>query len=192
MKMSQENLALLKEKGAVLEGHFILTSGRHAHTYIQCARILQDPKATTQLIGELLRQMEHLDIDLVIGPATGGIILAYEAARQLEVDAIFSEREKGEMVLRRGFEIPQGARVLVMEDVVTTGGSVMEIIRQVEKSGGQVVAVGLLADRTGGKVDFKVPTYRVFSKEIKSYEPEKCPLCQRGIAAIRPGSRALK
>ena len=147
--MNQDSLSILKEKKAVLEGHFILTSGRHADTYIQCARILQDPKTTTRLMRELLEKMKHIPIDLVIGPATGGIILAYEAARQLEVEAMFTEREKGEMVLRRGFTIPRGARVLIMEDVVTTGGSVKEVIQQVEKSGGKVAAVGLLADRTG-------------------------------------------
>lgn len=188
----QEILSLLKEKQAVLEGHFILTSGRHADTYIQCARILQDPKTTTLLISQLLEDMGDLEVDLVIGPATGGIIIAYEVGRQLGVNAIFTEREKGKMVLRRGFEIPKGAKVLVVEDVVTTGGSVKEVLEVVEEKGGQVVAIGLLADRSGGKINFGVPTYRIFSKEIKSYEVEKCPLCKEGTPAIKPGSRGLK
>lgn len=188
----QEILSLLKEKKAVLEGHFILTSGRHADTYIQCARILQDPKTTTLLISQLLEDMGDVEVDLVIGPATGGIIIAYEVGRQLGVNAIFTEREKGKMVLRRGFEIPKGAKVLVVEDVVTTGGSVQEVLEVVEEKGGQVVAVGLLADRTGGKIDFGVPTYRIFSKEIKSYEVENCPLCKEGTPEVKPGSRGLK
>lgn len=188
----KEVLSILKEKQAVLEGHFILTSGRHADTYIQCARILQDPKTTSLLISELLKDMGDLEVDLVIGPATGGIIIAYEAGRQLGVNAIFTERENGKMILRRGFEIPKGAKVLVVEDVVTTGGSVQEVLDVVKQKGGQVAAVGLLADRTGGKIDFGVPTYRIFSKEIQSYEPENCPLCKEGFPAIKPGSRGLK
>src|SRR5699024_8616073 len=172
----QEILSLLKEKQAVLEGHFILTSGRHADTYIQCARILQDPKTTTLLISQLLKNMGDVKVDLVIGPATGGIIMAYEVGRQLGVNAIFTEREKGRMVLRRGFEIPKRAKVLVVEDVVTTGGSVKEVLELIEEKEGQVVSIGLLADRTGGKIDFGVPTYSIFSKEIKSYEVENCPL----------------
>lgn len=182
---------ILKEKQALLEGHFVLTSGRHADTYIQCARILQDPKTTALLIGELIKELKDSKIDLVIGPATGGIILAYEAARQLGVDAIFTEREEGEMVLRRGFTIPKQARVLVVEDVVTTGGSVKEVLELVEKNQGQVVAIGVIADRTGGKIDFGLPTYRVFSKQIKSYEPDKCPLCKKNIATMKLGSRGL-
>lgn len=188
----QEILSLLKEKQAVLEGHFILTSGRHADTYIQCARILQDPKTTTLLISQLLKNMGDVKVDLVIGPATGGIIMAYEVGRQLGVNAIFTEREKGRMVLRRGFEIPKRAKVLVVEDVVTTGGSVKEVLELIEEKEGQVVSIGLLADRTGGKIDFGVPTYSIFSKEIKSYEVENCPLCKGGISAVKPGSRGLK
>ncbi|SJZ75910.1 orotate phosphoribosyltransferase [Garciella nitratireducens] len=188
----EEILSILKEKQAVLEGHFILTSGKHADTYIQCARILQDPKITSLFVSELLKEMKDLEIDLVIGPATGGIIIAYEAARQLGVNAIFTERENGKMTLRRGFKIPKEASVLVVEDVVTTGGSVREVLEVVNKQGGKVVAIGLFADRTGGKIDFKIPTYRIFSKEIQSYEPENCPLCKKDILAIKPGSRGLK
>ena len=182
---------ILKEKQALLEGHFILTSGRHADTYIQCARILQDPQTTALLIAEIIKEIKDINIDLVIGPATGGIILAYEAARQLGVDAIFTERENGKMVLRRGFKIPQGSKILVVEDVVTTGGSVREVLDVVEQSEGQVVAIGVIADRTGGKIHFGVPTYRVFSKEIKSYDPEDCPLCKKNIPVARLGSRGL-
>ncbi|RBP37261.1 orotate phosphoribosyltransferase [Garciella nitratireducens] len=188
----EEILSILKEKQAVLEGHFILTSGKHADTYIQCARILQDPKITSLFVSELLKEMKDLEIDLVIGPATGGIIIAYEAARQLGVNAIFTERENGKMTLRRGFKIPKEASVLVVEDVVTTGGSVREVLEVVNKQGGKVVAIGLFADRTGGKINFKIPTYRIFSKEIQSYEPENCPLCKKDILAIKPGSRGLK
>lgn len=187
----KERERILKEKEALLEGHFVLTSGRHADTYIQCARILQDPQTTAILMGEIIKEIKNMNIDLVIGPATGGIILAYEAARQLGVSAIFTEREKGEMVLRRGFKIPKGAKVLVVEDVVTTGGSVKEVLNVVEKEGGQVAAIGLLADRTGGKIDFGVPTYRVFSKEIKSYNLIECYLCKKNIPDIKPGSRGL-
>lgn len=183
--------SILKEKQALLEGHFVLTSGRHADTYIQCARILQDPQTTALLMGEIIKKISHHNIDLVIGPATGGIILAYEAARQLGVNAIFTERENGKMVLRRGFKIPKGAKILVVEDVVTTGGSVKEVLDVVVQNQGQVVAIGVIADRTGGKIDFGVPTYRVFSKEIKSYDVEECPLCNKNIPTVRLGSRGL-
>lgn len=187
----KEKEDLLKEKGALMEGHFILTSGQHGDTYIQCARILEDPQTSALLIGELIKEVKNKNIDLVIGPATGGIILAYEAARQLGVKAIFTERENGEMTLRRGFKIPKGARILVVEDVVTTGGSVKEVLNIVENQGGQVAAVGLIADRTGGKIDFGVPTYAIFSKEINSYNPRDCYLCKENIPASKLGSRNL-
>lgn len=187
----QEIFNIFKEKKAILEGHFLFTSGRHSSNYMQCAKILQDPVITSILVGEIIKDIKNLNIDLVIGPATGGIILAYEAARQLGVGAIFTEREGDKMALRRGFEIPEGAKVLVMEDVITTGGSIQEVIDIVIKRGGTVSAIGILVDRTGGKIDFGVPTYRVLSREMISYKPEECPLCKEGDRASSLGSRTL-
>lgn len=176
---------------ALLEGHFKLTSGRHSNQYMQCAQVLKFPAYTEQLAKHLAEKFSNDQIDLVVGPAMGGIIVAYEVGRQLNLPAIFTERQDGKMVLRRGFEIKPGQRVLVVEDVVTTGGSVQEVMEIVRETGGQVAGVGVLVDRSGGQVDFGVKQEAVLTMDIQSWEAEECPLCKENkIPAIKPGSRS--
>lgn len=192
--MHSKNIVdIFKDTGSVMKGHFVLTSGLHSDTYIQCARVLQHPGYTEVLVENMLSGFRGEAIDLVVGPAVGGIIVAYEAARQLGVPALFTEREQGKMTLRRGFHIPPGARVLVVEDVVTTGGSVMEVMDVVKEKGGTVAGVGVLVDRSGGKVDFGVKKAAVLTLDVKTYKPgEDCPMCREGLPAVKPGSRDLK
>ncbi|MGI6677510.1 MAG: orotate phosphoribosyltransferase [Dehalobacterium sp.] len=192
MLSKEQALKIFKESGAMLEGHFLLTSGKHSDRYIQCAQVLQYPDDTSLLCQEIARRFNYDLVDLVIGPAMGGILVAFETARYLGVKAIFAERENGRMTLRRGFTIEPGQRVLVVEDVITTGGSVQEVIDLVHAQGGEVVGVGVLVDRSGGKVDFGVKIESVISMEVTTWEPEQCPLCKEGSPAIKPGSRGLK
>lgn len=188
--MNKEDLIkIFKESNAMLEGHFLLTSGRHSDRYLQCALVLQDPQTAGKLAKELAAKISEKNIDIVIGPALGGVTLAYEMARQLKTKALFAERDNGVMTLRRGFKIPKGARALVVEDVVTTGGSVLEVIDVVKEAGGQVVAVASLVDRSNGKVDFGYPFYSLLPLEVISYEAKDCPLCEKGLPLVKPGSR---
>jgi len=185
----EEILTIFRETGVMLEGHFQLTSGRHSDKYMQCARLFQYPDIAQKFAKELAEKFTG--VDLVAGPALGGIIIAYEVSRQLGVKNVFAERENGTMTLRRGFEIPQGARVLVVEDVVTTGGSVKEVVELVRQMGGEVVGVGSIVDRSAGKVDFGVPFAAVLSMEVESWEADKCPLCREGWIVVKPGSRSM-
>lgn len=175
---------------ALLNGHFKLTSGRHSNQYMQCAQVLKYPQYNEQLARHLADCFLDDKVELVVGPAMGGIIVAYEVGRQLGVPAIFTERQDGEMVIRRGFNIEPGQRVLVVEDVVTTGGSVKEVIEQVQFAGGEVIGVGVLVDRSAGKADFGVKTASVLTMDIESWEPDNCPLCKEGkLELVKPGSR---
>lgn len=183
---------ILEKTGVLQTGHFLLTSGKHSNKYMQCAKIFQHPDISAEISKALAEKYDGYDIDIVIGPAVGGIILAYEVARQLEVRALFAEREGGAMTLRRGFEIKPGSRVLVVEDVITTGGSVKEVIDLVRAVGGEVVGVASVVDRSGGKALFDVPFKSAVKIEIETYEPEECPMCKAGSEAIKPGSRNLK
>lgn len=186
-----EVLASLKEAGAILEGHFVLTSGRHSDTYVQCARILEDPELTTRLAQALAHRVRDLNVDLVAAPAVGGIIIGFAVAQALGVKFIFSEREEGKMVFRRSFQIPLGAHVLVVEDVVTTGGSVAEVIGLVKEAGGEIAGVVSLIDR-GGTKHFDEPLYPLLKLEVESWEPHECDLCARNVEVYSPGSRRLK
>ncbi|MEQ8199818.1 MAG: orotate phosphoribosyltransferase [Syntrophomonadaceae bacterium] len=191
MLSQEEAIGIFTRSGALMEGHFKLTSGRHSNRYMQCAQVLQYPQYTEQLAAHIAERYLGEKIDTVIGPAMGGIIVAYEVARQLKVPGIFCERENGRMVLRRGFIIKPGSRVLVVEDVVTTGGSVMEVMDIVKEAGGQVAGVAVLVDRSAGKVDFGVRREAVLTMDIESWPPEDCPLCKEGRGeAIKPGSRS--
>ncbi len=184
---------ILRETEVLLEGHFLLTSGKHSNQYMQCARILQYPKYAEELLKGVAEEFADDKIDIVIAPATGGIIIAYELARQLNAKNLFTERENGVMTLRRGFKIESGARVLVAEDVTTTGGTVMEVIDIVKSSGGEVVGVALLVDRSMGKVDFGVKLRAAYTANVLAWEKEDCPLCKEGKQeAVKPGSRGLK
>lgn len=180
------------QTGALLQGHFILTSGRHSNQYMQCARVLQYPEFTEQLARIMAAYYTDDRIEVVIAPAMGGIIVAYEVARQLGIKAVFCERQEGRMTLRRGFSIEPGQRVLVVEDVITTGGSVKEVIDVVREAKGDVIGVGVLVDRSAGNVDFGVKTRAVLAMEIESFPAEDCPLCREGkLPALKPGSRSL-
>ena len=192
MMTNQEIIAMLKEAGVLLEGHFLLTSGRHSDKYMQCAKIFQDAKYSVPLCAELVAQYRDENVELVIGPAIGAISMSYEVGKQLGVRNIFAERENGVMTLRRGFTIEKGERVLIVEDVVTTGGSVREVMDLVRACGGEIVGVGSIVDRTGGAIDFGVPYRSAFSMDITSYEPENCPICKTGMPLVKPGSRAVK
>lgn len=185
----EEILEVFKKHKALKEGHFLLTSGRHSDRYLQCALVLQYPDVAEKLCRQLLKKIAIQDIDIVIGPAIGGITLAYEIGRQLGAIALFAEREDNVMALRRGFSIPQGAKVLVVEDVITTGGSVKETIEVVKAHGGEVGGVACLVDRSGGKVDLGYPLYSLLSMEVVSYEADVCPICQQGLPLVKPGSR---
>jgi orotate phosphoribosyltransferase len=183
---------ILTKTKALLDGHFILTSGRHAGRYMQCAKILQYPEYTEQIAEFLAGEFANDEIDIVISPAVGAIVLGYELARKLKAVAIFAERQEGRMVLRRGFEIPEKSKVLVVEDVVTTGGSVLEVIELVKASGAWLAGVALLVDRSGGAVNFGVKTAAAYTTSIESYVADDCPLCREGkIPAVKPGSRAV-
>jgi orotate phosphoribosyltransferase len=183
---------ILEKTGVLQSGHFLLTSGKHSNKYMQCAKIFQHPDISAEISKDLAEKYDSYDIDIVIGPAVGGIILAYEVARQLEVRALFAERENGAMTLRRGFEIKPGSRVLVVEDVITTGGSVKEVIAVVRAVGGEVVGVASVVDRSRGKALFDVPFKSAVKIDIDTFEPEECPMCKSGSAAVKPGSRNMK
>ena len=186
----EEALQAFIDSGALMKGHFKLTSGRHSNQYMQCAQLLQYPELTEKVVGNIAEQFKNDDIDLFIGPAMGGIIVAYEVAKQLGKPGIFTERDNGRMVLRRGFAIQPGQRVLVVEDVITTGGSVKEVIEVVESNGGILAGAAVLVDRSGGQVDFGVKQVAVLTLDIASWEADECPLCKEGKSeAIKPGSR---
>ncbi len=187
-----EIIAMMKEAEVLLEGHFLLTSGRHSDKYMQCAKIFQNAKYSEPLCAELVKQYKDDNVELVIGPAIGAIQMSYEVGKQLGVKNIFAERENGAMTLRRGFTIEKGQRVLIVEDVVTTGGSVREVMELVKECGGEIVGIGSIVDRTGGKIDFGVPYRSAFSMDITSYEAEDCPICKTGAPLVKPGSRAVK
>ena len=183
---------IFKQTGLMLEGHFLLTSGRHSNRYMQCAKLFQYPEYSEMICKDLEDRFAGQKIDMVVGPAVGGIIMSYEMARQFKVPNIFAERENGAMTLRRGFSIPEGAKVLVVEDVVTTGGSVREVMDIVAEAKAEVVGVCVVVDRSGGKIDFGVPFEAAYETEIQSYEPSQCPLCEQGLELVKPGSRKLK
>ena len=185
----EEKIQLLTDAHVLQTGHFRLTSGRHSDRYMQCARVFENAKYSEAVCRDIADAYRGEKIDLVIGPALGGIIITSEVARQLGTRNIFAERENGTMTLRRGFAIEPGARVLVVEDTITTGGSVREVIDLVREKGGVVVGVGSVVDRSNGKVDFGVPLHAFLSMEVESFGEEDCPLCKQGLPIIKPGSR---
>jgi len=186
-----------RDAGALLEGHFILSSGRRSPVYLQCARVLMDPKRADRLCGALaVRVREKLkemgeEIDLCVSPAMGGVVVGYETARQLGVNSIFTERVDGAFTLRRGFEMPQGARCLMVEDVVTTGLSSRECIASIEAAGGRTVLACSLIDRSGGAADVGVPLVSLARIDAPSYPADQLPPDLAAIPAVKPGSRGL-
>lgn len=187
-----EVLKIFREHSALLEGHFILSSGLHSDRYIQCALVLQHPRVAEQLCSELAAKLRHLGATVVAAPALGGVIVAHEVARALGVRALFTERQEGVMTLRRGFSFRAGEPTLVVEDVITTGGSTRETITCVEQGGGKVVGAGALIDRSGGTADLGLPKAALVTLAVQNYNPGDCPLCKSGLPAVKPGSRTKK
>jgi len=193
MALSKDDiLNIFKESGALLEGHFILTSGMHSAKYFQCAKVFQYPWYAESLCKETAHHFRNEKIDVVVSPAVGGIVFGQEVARLLQVRSIFAERVDGKMTLRRGFEIASGERVLLAEDVTTTGGSVKEVMETLTSQDAEVVAVTAVVDRSAGKARFGVPYFSLFQMEVQNYDPSDCPMCQSGSQAVKPGSRGLK
>src|SRR4030066_1573913 len=184
-----EILNIFKKTGALLTGHFLLTSGRHSDRYFQCAKVLQYPEYTEMLCKMLADNFRKFEIDTVIAPAMGGLVVGQEVARQLNKRFIFAEREDKKLSLRRGFTLDENEKVLVCEDVVTTGGSVFEVIDIVRSNNAKVVGVGFIVDRSNGKVDFKYPQFSTLKMDVVSYLPDECPLCREDIELVKPGSR---
>ena len=185
----EEVIEKFKDAGALLEGHFILSSGLHSSVYLQCALALESTRAAAEFGATLAQHFGGEEIDLVASPAIGGIVIGYEVARQLGVRFIWTEREDGHMTLRRGFQVRSGERVLVVEDVITTGGSTCETIDVLTALGAKVVAAGSIIDRSGGKVDVGVPRVSLATLNVAAMTPADCELCRRGNQAIKPGSR---
>jgi orotate phosphoribosyltransferase len=182
-------LSIFQQTSALLEGHFLLTSGMHSPRYLQCALVLQHPTHAEWIGKQIADHFKQERISAVVAPAIGGIIVAHETARALGVKALFTERDNGVMILRRGFKLEDGERILVVEDVVTTGGSTRETIEAVERAGGKVIGAGSVVDRSGGNVDVGVPRVALLTLEVPTYQPDSCPLCAQGTTAIKPGSR---
>ncbi len=182
-------LDIFRQCGALLEGHFILTSGLHSNRYIQCALVLQHPAIAQQLCSELAARIGETGAAVVVAPALGGVIVAHEVARALKTRALFTERQAGIMSLRRGFNLKPSEPTLVVEDVITTGGSTRETMACVRQAGGKVVAAGSLVDRSGGTADLGVPKTSLVTIAVENYDPAQCPLCKSGSPAVKPGSR---
>ena len=190
MKFPKEQiLDIFRETNALLEGHFQLTSGLHSSQYFQCAKVLQYPKYLHLLCGEIAKHFEYADIELVISPAIGGVVVGTEVGRMLQVRTVFAERKDGKMELRRGFEIRPGERVLAVEDVVTTGGSVFEIVDLIKKADARLAGVGYVVDRSNGKISFDAKHFSVLQLDVVAHKPEECPMCKNGIPVTKPGSR---
>jgi orotate phosphoribosyltransferase len=182
-------LDIFKSTEALLEGHFILTSGRHSDTYFQCAKVLQYPEYLTLFGREITDHFEKYDIDTVISPAIGGVVIGTEVGRQLGVKTIFTERKEGKMKIRRGFEIEKGERILIVEDVLTTGGSIKEVIEIINKFEGKIIGIGLVVDRSGGKVKLHENQFSVLQHQAISYNESEVPKKLAEIPIRKPGSR---
>lgn len=182
----------LRESGALLDGHFLLSSGRHSDRYCQCAKLLQYPDKAAKVLKVVADKLADVDFDLVVGPAMGGVVVAYELARQVKKPGIFAERADGEMTIRRGFEITKGQKIIISEDVITTGKSSLEVAKVIHEMGGEVVGLACIVDRRAEGVDFPYPIYSAVKLEIKSYEKDVCPMCKEGTPYVKPGSRNIK
>jgi len=186
----KEILEIFNSTGAILKGHFLLSSGLHSERYFQMARVLQFPDIAKKLASEIAKKYENKSIDAVIGPAIGGIILSYALADCFGVRSMFTERENNLMCLRRGFTIEKNEKILVCEDVITTGGSVSEVIEVVKSYGAIIAGVCCLVQRGKHNIDF--PVECLLKMEVKNYTQENCPLCKEGIPIVKPGSRSIR
>lgn len=189
---AKEVLNIFVKKKALLSGHFRLSSGLHSERYLQCALVLQYPDLAQKLCSELAKKFSKGKITAVIGPALGGVIVSYEVARALKTPSLFTEREEGAMSLRRGFTLSKKDRVLVVEDVITTGGSVNEVMRLVKAKGAKIVGLGAIIDRSPDDISLGIPFRSLARIEIKTYSAQKCPLCKKGVAIYKPGSRITR
>ncbi|MCD6205337.1 MAG: orotate phosphoribosyltransferase [Candidatus Marinimicrobia bacterium] len=183
----KSNIKILEDCGAILHGHFLLTSGRHSDTYVEKFKLLQYPLLTDKLCKAIADNFEESKPHVVVGAATGGIIISHGVGRFLSTRSIFAERVEKGLAFRRGFSIKKGERVLIVDDVVTTGGSIFELIDLVVVHGGVIMGIGTLIDRSGGKIDFGFPHFSLVSLDIPSYEPEKCPQCLQNIPLTSRG-----
>ena len=187
---NNEILDIFNKTGGVLKGHFLLTSGRHADTYMQCAKLFTDAVESEKLCKALAAKLSKYKADIVVSPAVGGILMGYEVSKWLKLPNIFAERQDGKFTLRRGFGLNKDSKVIVVEDVVTTGGSVKEVMDLVSELGSEVVAVASIVDRSNGKVEFGTPFESLLSVDVKSYEAVECPICKEGkVPLYKPGSR---
>lgn len=189
MIISRIVLEIFQESNALLKGHFLLSSGLHSERYLQCALVLQHPKLAKKLGKELADMFKSMSIDTVISPALGGLIIGHEVAKALGVRFIFTERQDGKMTLRRGFTIAPEEKMIVIEDVFTTGGSTKEVIEVVKEYSGTVLGVGAIVNRSEKEISFGVPSKYLLPLQIKAYEPAHCPLCKEGLPFFKPGSR---
>ncbi len=190
---SEKVLAVFRKANSLLAGHFLLTSGKHSSVYLEKFMVLQQPKSTEKLCKQIANHFKKKKIDVVLGAAVGGIIIAYETARHLGTRAIFMEREEGKLKLRRNFEIKEGENVLIVEDIVTTGGSVQELLDELKASHKcNVAGIGIFIDRSNGKADFGVAdTYALAKLDVKAYDEKECPLCKEGTPLTKRGSKYL-
>ena len=186
---ADEVIRKFRETGALLEGHFLLSSGLHSSVYLQCALVLQHPSEAEKFGQGIAAQFRDKDIEVVASPAIGGIVIGHEVARALGARFIWTERENGIMTLRRGFSVAPGERTLVVEDVVTTGGSTRETVQTMQASGAEVVAAASIIDRSSGKAEVGVPRIALATLDVPSVEPALCEACKRGEQAVKPGSR---
>lgn len=186
--MASEVEAIFEKSGAILRGHFLLASGLHSPVYWEKFRVLQYPNYTEQLCRMIVNHFRKQKVQLVAGPTTGGIILAFEVARQLGVRGIFAEKEGTEREFRRGFEVDPGERVLIVDDILTTGGSIRQVLSAVARHKATVIGIGVLVDRTEQKADFGIPLFSCLRSETIAYQPDECPLCAEKIPLVKPGS----
>ncbi|HNY37043.1 MAG TPA: orotate phosphoribosyltransferase [Petrotogaceae bacterium] len=178
---------ILKETGALLQGHFLLSSGKHSNKYVQCAKLMMYPEKTQTVLNQVAQKLKNLEFDIIVGPAIGGIVPAYELARLTGKICMYAERENDVMTLRRGFELFPGQKVIICEDVITTGKSSMEVAKVISSYGAEVVALACIVDRSSETLT--LPVYSAIKMEIETYEKDNCPLCKQNIPYVKPGTR---
>ena len=188
----EKALYLLKKTGALLEGHFLLSSGNHSKYYIQCAHLMSYPDIAEEFFNDIADHFRDYDIDTVVGPAVGGIVVSYGVAKALNKKSIFMERENGIFTLRRGFEVKDGERVLLVEDVITTGGSILEVANILRKIGAKIIGYASIVNRASGRFKPDADYYYSIKMDFPIYNPDECPLCRANIPLVKHGSRGLK
>jgi orotate phosphoribosyltransferase len=191
MPNQEKVLRIFEESNALLKGHFLLSSGLHSDIYFEKFQVLQYPAHVETLCQMLAQRFEKERIDVIVGPTTGGIIISYQVGKILDTRAIFAERENDKRIFKRGFQLAQGERTLVVDDVMTTGGSVKEVVDLVEKLKGEIVGIGVLLDRSGGETQFDYRFEALATVTAKTFDPSDCPLCKQNLPLIKPGSRKL-